>query len=180
MRRSGITSSLALGGLALFLTGAPAEAQLRPWEISIAGGPTLATGSFDDEANTGYHVQGSVGFGIPLFPVGARADLLWQELPDEHGGNFRHIGGIANATLGLPLVFIEPYVLAGVGIFSITEPEEDHGDHAHEAGSETSTGFNVGAGLELGMLGMKGFGEVRYLDLGHGHRTIPITIGIRF
>lgn len=179
MRRFGVMTSLALAGAAL-LAGSPAEAQLRPWEISIAGGPTLATGSFADMANTGYHVQGSVGIGIPLFPVGVRADLLWQEMPDVAGGNFRHIGGIANATLGLPLVLIEPYVLAGVGMFSISEPEEDHGDHAHEAGSETSTGFNVGAGLELGLLGLKGFGEVRYLDVGRGHRTIPITIGIRF
>lgn len=165
---------------ALAFLAAPAEAQLRPWEISIAGGPSAPTGDFKDVAGTGYHVQGSIGFGIPLFPVGLRGDLLWQELPDDEGGNFRQIGGIANATLGMPLIVIEPYVLGGVGVFSVSEPEEIHVGHDHPGESETTTGFNVGAGLEAGLLGLKGFLEARYLDAGNGHRTIPITVGIRF
>lgn len=172
MNRSGkfVFSAALAAALALFAS--PADAQLRPWEISLAGGPSLATGDFGDVAGTGYHVQGSIGFGIPLFPVGLRADLLWQELPAETTGNYRHIGGIANVTLGMPLIVIEPYVLGGVGMFSIDDPTATD--------SETSTGFNVGAGLEMGLLGLKGFGEVRYLDVGHDQRTIPITIGIRF
>lgn len=178
IRRNLVVSAAVAAALAV--SGTSAGAQLRPWEISIAGGPSLVTGEFDDVASTGYHVQGSVGFGIPLFPVGVRADVLWQELPDEVSGNYRQIGGIANVTLGMPLILIEPYVLAGVGIFSHSEPDEVHVGHDHPAESETSTGFNVGAGLEAGLLGLKGFGEVRYLDAGNGVRTIPITIGIRF
>lgn len=171
-------AAVLVAALALF--AAPAEAQLRPWEISIAGGPSTPVGDFSDVAGTGYHVQGSIGFGIPLFPVGLRADVLWQELPDDIDGNFRQIGGIANATLGMPLILIEPYVLGGVGMFSVSEPDADHGDHTHAEGSETTTGFNVGAGLEAGLLGLKGFIEARYLDAGNGFRTIPITVGIRF
>lgn len=178
IRRNFVVPAALAAALTVF--SASAEAQLRPWEISIAGGPSLVTGGFDDVASTGYHVQGSVGFGIPLFPVGVRGDVLWQELPDEVSGNFRQIGGIANVTLGMPLILIEPYVLGGVGIFSHTEPDELHPDHVHESESQTSTGFNVGAGLEAGLLGLKGFGEVRYLDAGNGVRTIPITVGIRF
>lgn len=179
MRSRNFVVTAALGA-ALALFGSEAEAQLRPWEISIAGGPSFTTGDFSDVANTGYNVQGSIGFGIPLFPVGVRADLLWQEMPDEISGNYRQIGGIANVTLGMPLIIIEPYVLAGVGMFSLQEPDEVHVGHDHPADSETSTGFNVGAGLEAGMLGLKGFAEVRYLDMGHGQRTIPVTVGIRF
>lgn len=174
---------LGLGFLALALaafTAAPAAAQLRPWEISIAGGPSIPTGSFSDEAGTGYHVQGSVGFGIPLFPVGLRADLLWQEFPDETSGFFREIGGIANATLGMPLLLIEPYVLGGVGVFSHSAPDELHLGHEHAGEEGTTMGFNVGAGLEFGLMGLKGFGEVRYLDAGESHRSIPVTVGIRF
>lgn len=165
---------------ALVLFAAPAAAQLRPWEISIAGGPSFPTGDLDDSAGAGYHVQGSIGFGIPLFPLGVRGDVLWQELPDDVGGNFRQIGGIANATLGMPLILIEPYVLAGIGVFSLNAPDEAHAGHDHSGENETTTGFNVGAGLEAGLLGLKGFVEARYLDAGNGHKTIPLTVGIRF
>lgn len=156
---------------ALVFFAAPADAQLRPWEISIAGGPSFPTSDLDDVAGTGYHVQGSIGFGIPLFPLGLRGDVLWQEVPHDVDGNFRQIGGIANATLGMPLILIEPYVLGGIGVFSVSAPDTE---------SETTTGFNVGAGLEAGLLGLKGFVEARYLDAGNRHRTIPLTVGIRF
>lgn len=173
MNRLNVLSLIAVAATAVALLGTPAEAQLRPWEISIGGGPTTGTGNLGDVTETGYHVQGSVGLGIPLFPVGVRADLLWQELPVQGGhGDFRHIGGIANATLGMPLILIEPYVLAGVGMFRLS--------HSEGGEAETSNGFAVGAGIEGGLFGLKAFGEIRYLDAGHDHTTIPITVGIRF
>jgi hypothetical protein len=173
IRSKTFVCSIALfAGLALFT--APASAQFRPWEISIAGGPTLATGNFADIANTGYHVQGSFGIGIPLFPVGLRADAIWQEMPADPGeGMYKQVGGIANVTLGMPLILIEPYVLGGIGFFRQDVPND-------AVESTTETGFNVGAGLEAGLLGLKGFAEVRYLDAGNDVRTIPITVGIRF
>lgn len=174
IRSKTFVCSIALfAGLALFT--APASAQFRPWEISIAGGPTLATGSFGDFADTGYHVQGSFGIGIPLFPVGLRADALWQEMPAAGAaeGMYKQVGGIANVTLGMPLILIEPYVLGGIGFFRQDVPND-------AVESTTETGFNVGAGLEAGLLGLKGFAEVRYLDAGNDVRTIPITVGIRF
>jgi opacity protein-like surface antigen len=163
---------------------APADAQIRPYQISIAGGPSFPTGELSDEAGTGYNVQGSVGFGVPMLPIGLRADLLWQEFPlTDADGHFRQIGGLLNGVFALPLPMLQPYALAGVGIINHTEPETPHGDHAHEGHSSTDIGFNAGAGIQFPFAGMSGFAEVRWLNLVGGNteaRSIPVTIGIRF
>jgi hypothetical protein len=163
----------------------PTEAQVRPWEISIAGGPSFATGDFSDVVDTGYHVQGSVGFDLPMLPIGARADLFWQELPDVEDEWFRQIGGLVNAVFEIPLVVIQPYGLAGVGVVRTEAPEVTHAGHTHATDSETTVGFNAGLGVEFPFLGMGGFVEGRYLNIfGGGNasdfRTIPVTFGIRF
>ena len=162
-----------------------AEAQLRPWEISIAGGPSFPTGELADEAGTGYHVQGSIGFDLPLLPFGLRADALWQEVPDDQDEWFRQIGGIANATFGIPLIIVEPYALAGVGFLRTETPETTHGGHTHDGETESLVGFNAGLGLEFPFAGLGGFIEARYLNLFGGgdathYQTIPVTVGIRF
>lgn len=160
-----------------------AEAQYRPWEISIGGGPSFPTGDFSDVAGTGYHVQGSVGFDLPLLPFGLRADLLWQELDDQDDW-FRQVGGLANATFGLPLIFIQPYALVGAGVIRTSAPDVVHGDHTHSA-SSTDVGFNAGVGLDFPFVGLGGFIEARYLnvfgsDNATSYRVIPVTVGIRF
>jgi hypothetical protein len=180
-------ATLVVGSFVLGALVAPVglEGQVRPWEISIAGGPSFPTGDLSDEANTGFHVQGSVGFGLPLLPFGARFDALWQEVPDVHDGWFRQIGVLGNAVVAVPLVFVQPYGLLGVGLLRTETPEEDHGDHAHEGETESFVGFNAGLGLEFPFAGLTGFLEARYLNLfGSGEathfRTIPVSVGIRF
>jgi hypothetical protein len=181
--RRGMVGVLAIA--ALVMAPHVAEAQVRPWEISIAGGPSIPVGDLGSEANLGYHVQGSVGFGLPLLPFGLRADLLWQEVPDVHDGWFRQIGGLANAVFGVPMVVIQPYGLLGVGLIRTEEPEVHHGDHAHTGATETTVGFNIGGGLDFPFMGLTGFLEVRYLNLFGGgdathFQTVPISVGIRF
>lgn len=164
---------------------APAEAQLRPWEISIAGGPSFPVGDLRDEANLGYHVQGSVGFGVPMLPLGLRVDAFWQEVPDATEGNFRQIGGLLNGTFGLPLVFISPYGLVGVGVLRTETPTVAHADHTHAGETETLIGFNAGLGVDFPFVGLTGFLEARYLNLFGGseathYQTVPVSFGIRF
>ncbi|CAN5790903.1 hypothetical protein BH23GEM6_BH23GEM6_01510 [soil metagenome] len=169
---------------ALAAFAAPADAQVRPYQISIAGGPSFPTGELKDEAGTGYNVQGSVGFGVRMLPIGLRADLLWQEFPlSGVDGHFRQIGGLLNGVFALPLPQLQPYALAGVGVINHREPETPHGGHAHEGQSSTDFGFNAGAGVQFPFAGMSGFAEVRWLNLVGGNseaRSIPVTIGIRF
>lgn len=125
-------------------------------------------------------MQASVGFAPPLLPVGVRADLLWQEYPDEHEGTFREVGGLANAVVTLPLAVARPYLLGGAGVVRHSAPEEDHGGHVHEGESGTSAAFAVGGGVEFPFLGLSGVLEARYLVAGREHRGIPVSFGIRF
>lgn len=155
-----------------------AEAQLRPWEISIAGGPTFTTGDFSEVAGTGYHVQGSIGFGVPMLPFSLRADALWQEVPAEVGDEYyRQIGGLVNATFGIPLVLIEPYGLLGAGYLNTDSPISDD--------DEWRPGINAGLGVEFPFMGLAGFAEARYLNLLGSNeakmfQSIPVSVGIRF
>jgi opacity protein-like surface antigen len=183
MRRRSV-AALA-GALGVILAAGTAEAQLRPWEISIAGGPSFPVGELRDEAGTGFHVQGSVGFDLGALPFGVRLDALWQEVPDVTEGWFRQVGGLANLTFGLPISVISPYALVGVGYLRTTEPDVDHGDHGHEGGAENLLGVNAGIGIEFPFAGLGGFIEARYLNLaGSGEathfRVVPVSIGIRF
>lgn len=170
-----VALAAALGSVA---AAGDAEAQLRPWEISIAGGPSFTTGDFSEVAGTGYHVQGSIGFGVPMLPFGVRVDALWQEVPAEVGDEYyRQIGGLVNATFGVPLVVIEPYGLVGAGYISTDSP------FAQE--NEANIGFNAGLGLEFPFMGLAGFAEARYLNLLGGDeakafQSIPVSVGIRF
>lgn len=163
--------------VALAALAVPAEGQVRPFQISIAGGPSFPTGDLSLEANTGYHVQGSVGFGVPMLPFGVRADLLWQEFPDVHSGHVRQIGGLLNGTIGLPLPILQPYALAGVGLINHRESETHGGE------SSSNIGFNAGAGVQFPFVGMSAFAEARWLNIAGGHeaaRSIPVSVGIRF
>lgn len=171
--------AILLAALALVSPALPASAQLRPFTIGIAGGPSTPMGDFGDEAGTGYHVQGSLGLSIPLLPVGVRADVLWQDFPDEAGGAFTDVGAMVNATLGIPLLIARPYLLGGVGLFRQSSPDAAHGGHAHAGGTENVTGFAVGAGLEVSLLGLGGAVEARYLH-SEERRSVPISVGIRF
>jgi hypothetical protein len=175
MRRS--TMWVMAAALAAFPAAASAQVSL-----GLGGGPSTPMGDFGDEAGTGFHAQASLSIGVPLLPLGGRGDLMFQQFPDEHSGNFRQVGGLANATLGLPLplIVISPYAIGGVGVFHHTSPEEDHGDHSHDGESGTAGAWNVGAGLRLGLPGLSASLEARYLDAGNGVRSVPVTVGIRF
>lgn len=156
-----------------------AEAQIPGLRLGLAAGPSIPLGELSDEAGTGFHVRGGVGLEIPLLPIGVRGDLIWQQFADEHDGNFTQLGGLINATWRLPFPIIQPYLVGGGGLMRFDEPEEDHGDHAHDGESGTNFAFAAGAGVQLRLLGFGGFVEARYLDWGR-HRAIPLTIGITF
>jgi hypothetical protein len=150
--------------------------------LGVGGGPSTPLGDFADEAGTGFHAQASLSVGVPLLPLGFRGDVAFQQFPDASDGNFRQVGGLANATLGLPLplIVLSPYAIGGVGVFHHDAPEEAHDGHTHAGESGSAAAFNVGAGLRLGLPGISASLEARYLDAGNGVRSVPVTVGIRF
>lgn len=160
---------------------ADAHGQERPITFGVSAGVSLPLGDhFSEEAGTGFHVQGSLGYGAATLPVRFRADLLYHQFPDEHEGNFRQIGGLANALVGLSDLAGRPYLLGGLGFLNHSAPDEDHGDHSHEGDDETTFAFTVGAGVEFPIGGVIGTLEARFLAPGEEHRSIPISVGIRF
>lgn len=168
--------------VAVMLAGAgAAHAQTGPITAAFSGGPSFPVGEeFTQEAGTGYHVQFSLGFAPALLPVGVRADLLWQEFPDEAGGHFRGVGGLANAIVGLPLGIARPYLIGGAGVLNLSTPGASHGGHTHAEGNETGFAFGLGGGIEFPFLGLTGALEARYLDAGEEHRGVPVSFSVRF
>ena len=177
MRKSVLFAGLA----AALVAGGAAEAQSRPFTIGLSGGPSFPVGDeFSAEAGTGYHVQASLGLAPAMLPVGLRADLLWQEFPDEHEGTFREIGGMANVIVSLPVPVARPYLLGGIGAINHNAPDEDHGEHTHEGENETTFAYALGGGIAFPFLGLTGTLEARYLNAGGGHDGVPVSFGIRF
>jgi hypothetical protein len=158
---------------------AGAEAQFPGVRLGFAGGPSFPLGDLADEANTGFHLRGGLGLEIPLLPLGVRADVIWQQFPDQISGNFTQLGGLLNATWRMPMPLVRPYLVGGAGLMRHEEPDVDHGGHAHEGETSTEFAFAVG-GFELRLIGLGAFLEARYLDWGGGHRAIPVTLGITF
>ena len=56
-----------------------AEAQQRAWDVSLGAGPSFPMSKLGDEAQTGYNVQGFVGYRLPMFPAKIRVGVLYQD-----------------------------------------------------------------------------------------------------
>lgn len=160
---------------------APAGASAQV-SFGVGGGPSTPVGDFGDIAETGWHAQASLSIGVPLLALGGRGDVVFQQFPAEGSGSFRQVGGIANATLGLPLplVVLSPYAIGGVGAFHHSTSDVRFGDEVVPGSSATEAAWNVGAGVRLGLPGISASLEARYLDAGGGVRSVPVTVGVRF
>lgn len=171
------TSWVMAAALAAFPMAASAQIGL-----GIGGGPSTPLGDFGDVAEAGFHAQASLHVGVPLLPLGFRGDAMYQQFAAESSGTFRQAGGLANATLGLPvpLIVISPYAIGGVGAFRHMPPEVTVGGVTVEGEESTEAAWNVGAGLRLGLPGISASLEARYLDMGNGVKAVPVTVGIRF
>jgi len=166
-------------GAALVLAAGAADAQAQVG-FQIGGGPSFATGDLGDAVDMGYNVQGSATLSLPLFPVSFRADALFNQHPgDDHG--IRILGGNVNAVFSIPSVGITPYIIGGIGMYSSKATDEGDAEHDHE--SQTDTGFNIGAGVRLGLPGLAVFAEARLHSIsteGGSTRIVPVTLGVRF
>jgi opacity protein-like surface antigen len=180
MRRCFVLLALPLTLAATVPAIVPASASAQRVAVGVAGGPSMPVGDLSDEAGTGFHLRGSFGLQIPLVPLGVRADLLWQQFPDAVAGDHTNLGGLLNATWRLPFPIVQPYLVGGAGTLRHSYPDVEHGDHDHEGEATNSFAFAVGGGVQLRLLGLGGFVEVRYLDWGEARRAIPLTFGIMF
>lgn len=194
MKRSLVVAAI---GAALLFTATHAVAQ-SPVSFGLGGGITLPTGdtkkAFDE---SGYHVQGMLGFGLPMLPVGLRMDLGYHAFNGQvREGAFttkvdqRLFIGNLNGIVKVPgMVVAAPYLIGGIGLYN------NGGDiSAGELGrekikAETDFGLNIGGGIKFNLAGFSTFLEARYHYIMDKDKNdpdsfnstyIPITFGIMF
>ncbi|MGI8499232.1 MAG: hypothetical protein ACR2OG_16800 [Gemmatimonadaceae bacterium] len=180
----------AVLAVALIAPTAHARAQLPFIHFGVAGGATVPTGATKDAYDRGWHGELLATLHVPLIPVGLRADAVYHRLSASgasagSAGDLEVYSGELSATwdVGLPLVPITPYLIAGAGYF------RQRSGNAPAGSSENSLGWSGGLGVRVGLggvgvgvgVGVGAFVEGRYLGIttSGGRRTlVPLTLGV--
>ena len=145
--------------LVLLSTATPARAQV---------GPGVHVARMSDVGGGAYGVGGSLRLGLPLAPVDVflAGDYFF---PDCGPGDCSLWGGSADVhfTMGLPV--LTPYGTVGVVYrsYSVSDVTAD------------ATGFGLGAGIDLGTLGLGAYLEGRYEFVDPDDQFV-FRLGIRF
>lgn len=176
MRRILATSMLLAGLLAPAL---PAQ-NLR---FGIGPGLTLPAGDYGKADKLGFHGLGLVQLTLPGAPIALRADVMYSQTSHKNnvGGNSKLTGGTLDVVypFGLPLAPVRPYLLAGVGYYSVKVDVTGFG-----SASQSKVAFGGGAGLQFKVgPSMRAFAEARYLSVstsGGSTAFVPITVGLMF
>lgn len=173
---------LALAAVAAAALAPSAHAQVsNPIHVGVSGGisfPTSDAADFGDgftmKLKSGYNVAGHLGFSVPLFPLGLRADVGYNKFDGKDTdlggfGNARFDAGVLSGTLNAiikpaSLLPVKPYLIGGVGAYRVKT--EGSGTFLGESGSgdqsTTHFGLNGGAGINFSLGELSTFLEARY------------------
>lgn len=172
MRR--LLSCLAL--LALATLGARSVQAQEGFYFGVGGGGTAPTGDYSDAANFGWHGLAIIGYkpGAPS-PASFRIDGLYGENDADAGSDkFKLAGGMANGVYEFGHSKAHPYIVGGIGFFSV------------KLGSNSKTKFAAGGGAGVNFpvgSDSKIFFEARYISVfteTFNTSFIPLTAGITF
>jgi opacity protein-like surface antigen len=175
--------------LALVALGSAAAAAQSPVSMkpSIFAGVALPTGDNSNGLNTGFTAGAAVDLGAPLVPVGLRAEGSYSYFglkDDLQGdtGNSSDVSGRINAVLSIPSIVLTPYLIGGIGIYHLMT-SQNSAINGNFSDSSNNFGWNIGAGIDLPLVGFAARLEARYhsvsTDFGN-YTYVPITLGIRF
>lgn len=190
-----VASALALSKVA---AAQPADfgqgRSMRPVRIMLGGGATVPVGDFGKRYDDGYNLQGSLLFHFAGFPINLRTDVNYTRLklndvlqlvtPGYGNESAQLLGGLANLTVPLGVGPVRPYVMAGLGAFSVDPAQV--GTEMVE--SSVSFAVNGGVGIQIRLFGLEAFVETRvnnvYTEKGvidkKSIQMIPITFGLIF
>jgi hypothetical protein len=160
----------------LLTLSSDAQAQVR---IGVGAGPVTPLGDLADAVDTGLHGGLALELGLPLLPIGLRADAMVQRFSGRGDvGNLNEFYGTLNGRFDvLPVPLLSAYVTAGGGLYS---SKWDAAGGSSER--QTDFGINAGVGGSIGLVVVRPFIEVRaHRVLGDNARTfVPVTIGVFF
>lgn len=128
---------------------APAAAQADVLDLGVH--MTRATDIFDGATGIGGQLAVTLP-GLPLTVRGA-VDRFFPDCPEGSDDDCGAWGFTVDGNVTLPVPVLSPYASAGLVRRSV-----DRGD---PLGDRSETGFALGGGLRLGLLGLDAFGEVR-------------------
>jgi hypothetical protein len=167
--------------LAALVAAAPSATEAQsPWSLSLAGGVSLPTARFADDASIGWHALASIGLSTFMLPQGLRLDVAHSRFTAKAAGPDQAVSSATlNLTYRLPMTNspISPYLITGAGAYRL----ECFGEF--DCGSLTRFGWNAGLGFRFVGLGMKGFVESRFhaANTRAGNvRYVPVTFGLTF
>jgi len=172
------------------LLGAPAL-RAQGAEFSLGGGVGIPLGTFDDNANIGWHGLAGISFVPNGWPVGIQIDGSYQQysLDDNvvvgfSGLKNRLLMGTGNIVFKFKSSeesTFRPYLIGGGGVYNSKITGSDDPNDVIPGGT-TDFGVNVGAGFDFKAGGAGLFVEGRFHDImqdGEDTKFVPITVGIR-
>ena len=174
-----VAIKLTLFAVAAIVLAAPAvsaQSITRPFSFGTAAGLSVPSRSGSSALETGFHVEGMVGFKPPVLPIGLRADLMYHRFGlNAVGGNRNIFAGLLNATYDVsPPPLVKPYLITGVGVYHTSVSVAGEGDQT------TQLGLNAGTGLRFDLVGMSTFVEARYHFVKGGTDLVPFSFGVTF
>lgn len=185
----GLSKAVAALALGMVLSAPAVRAQGA--EFSLGGGIGIPLGSFDDQANLGWHGLAAVSFVPNGWPVGIQIDGSYQQFslddaafPGTSGLKNRFLIGTGNIVFKFNTSEeskFRPYLIGGGGVYNTKITGSDDVSAILDNG-QTKFGINAGAGFDFkaGAAGL--FVEGRFHDVftnGENLKFIPITVGIR-
>lgn len=155
--------------------------------FGVLGGANFPISDLGNGVNTGFNVGGLLDFSVPVFPVGLRADVTYNQfsLKGPVPGKFKAIGGDLNALIKVPMdVGFSPYLTGGVGFYNLrTSFETATPGQTLNTASQNKFALNGGAGIQFNLGGLATFVEGRYMYIftDNGRTTyFPVSVGVMF
>ena len=159
---------------------APWRAAAQVLSVGASGAPVLPVGSFADGRTlaTGWRVGAGARADLRSRPFGLQMDVGASSSPYAEGTREGRVvswdAGAAALWRAAPVTAtVRPYVLAGLGVYYVEEPERNL----------ITPALSAGAGVEAGTHALRGFVEARYhyvFTWGSDLQYIPVSLGIRY
>ena len=168
-------SSLVSTVLGLALAAAPAAAQQRASlpQFGLTAGISIPVGSLAETHVAGFAAGALAQYRAAGEALAVRGELHYESFAPKQTLDIepkRAVIGTINVLYHVPGYDFRPYVIGGMGFYSLS-------------GQRNYPGLNAGFGIDIPLTGLSAHLEARVhraLVDGPGYVTVPVTFGIKF